>query len=93
VARAVSHRHPPRVLGAARPLVGKGTGPLDPRHAQRVIPLSAIFEGDLKRATLAGSTLAFVAVFGLWGSTNWARPWCMNYQSSAELNRSPSLRP
>src|SRR6476659_10669520 len=38
-------------------------------HAQRVIPLSAIFEGDLKRATLAGSTLAFVAVFGLWGST------------------------
>ena len=41
-------------------------------HAQRVIPLSAIFEGDLKRATLAGSTLAFVAVFGLWGSTNWA---------------------
>jgi MFS family permease len=41
-------------------------------HAQRVIPLSAIFEGDLKRATLVGSTLAFVAVFGLWGSTNWA---------------------
>ncbi len=41
-------------------------------HAQQVIPLSAIFEGDLKRATLAGSTLAFVAVFGLWGSTNWA---------------------
>lgn len=41
-------------------------------HAQRMIPLSAIFEGDLKRATLAGSTLAFVAVFGLWGSTNWA---------------------
>src|SRR6476646_3713389 len=41
-------------------------------HAQRVIPLSAIFEGDLKQATLAASTLAFVAVFGLWGSTNWA---------------------
>jgi MFS family permease len=41
-------------------------------HAQRVIPLSAIFEGDLKRATLVGSALAFVAVFGLWGSTNWA---------------------
>ena len=41
-------------------------------HAQRVIPLSAIFEADLKRATLVGSTLAFVAVFGLWGSTNWA---------------------
>ena len=41
-------------------------------HTQRVIPLSAIFEGDLKRATLVGSSLAFVAVFGLWGSTNWA---------------------
>ncbi len=33
---------------------------------------SAIFEGDLQRATLIGSALAFVAVFGLWGSTNWA---------------------
>src|SRR5689334_15580191 len=41
-------------------------------HAERVIPLSAIFEGDLKRATVVGSALAFVAVFGLWGSTNWA---------------------
>jgi MFS family permease len=41
-------------------------------HARRVIPLSAIFEGELRRATLVGSALAFVAVFGLWGSTNWA---------------------
>jgi MFS family permease len=41
-------------------------------HAQQVIPLSAIFEGELKRSTLVGSALAFVAVFGLWGSTNWA---------------------
>jgi MFS family permease len=41
-------------------------------HARRVIPLSAIFEGELKRSTLVGSALAFVAVFGLWGSTNWA---------------------
>ena len=41
-------------------------------HAQRVIPLSSIFEGELKRATVVGSALAFVAVFGLWGSTNWA---------------------
>ncbi|WP_455379080.1 MFS transporter, partial [Petrachloros mirabilis] len=30
------------------------------------------FEGDLRRATLTGSALSFVAVFGLWGSTNWA---------------------
>lgn len=41
-------------------------------HAQEPIPLSAIFEGDLRRATLTGSALSFVAVFGLWGSTNWA---------------------
>ena len=39
---------------------------------QKTIPLTAIFQGNLRRATLAGSTLAFVAVFGLWGSTNWA---------------------
>lgn len=41
-------------------------------RVQPPAPLSAIFEGDLRRATLVGSTLAFVAVFGLWGSTNWA---------------------
>jgi MFS family permease len=41
-------------------------------HEQRPLPLSAIFEGNLRRATLVGSALAFVAVFGLWGSTNWA---------------------
>ena len=39
---------------------------------QKTIPLTAIFQGNLRRATLAGSALAFVAVFGLWGSTNWA---------------------
>jgi MFS family permease len=33
--------------------------------------LAELFRGDLLRPTLAGSTLAFVAVFGLWGSTNW----------------------
>ena len=41
-------------------------------HAQQAMPLSAIFEGDLRRSTLVGSALAFVAVFGLWGATNWA---------------------
>jgi MFS family permease len=41
-------------------------------HEQQPVPLTAIFEGDLRRATLVGSALAFVAVFGLWGSTNWA---------------------
>jgi MFS family permease len=30
-----------------------------------------LFRPDLRRNTLAGTTLAFVAVFGLWGGTNW----------------------
>ncbi len=41
-------------------------------HEQQAIPLTAIFHGELRRSTLVGSALAFVAVFGLWGSTNWA---------------------
>ena len=41
-------------------------------HQQPALPLSAIFEGKLRRSTVVGSALAFVAVFGLWGSTNWA---------------------
>jgi MFS family permease len=33
--------------------------------------LRALFSPRLLRATLTGSGLAFVAVFGLWGATNW----------------------
>jgi MFS family permease len=33
--------------------------------------LSELFAPGLRRATLVGSGLAFVAVFGLWGATNW----------------------
>jgi MFS family permease len=33
--------------------------------------LSELFQPKLLRSTLAGSGLAFVAVFGLWGATNW----------------------
>jgi MFS family permease len=32
---------------------------------------SRLFRKDLRRGTVAGTTLAFVAVFGLWGGTNW----------------------
>ncbi|HYM37588.1 MAG TPA: MFS transporter [Nitrospiraceae bacterium] len=35
------------------------------------VKLAELFRGQLLRPTLVGSTLAFVAVFGLWGSTNW----------------------
>jgi MFS family permease len=33
--------------------------------------LQELFRPQLRRSTLAGSGLAFVAVFGLWGATNW----------------------
>ncbi|HET6673692.1 MAG TPA: MFS transporter, partial [Nitrospiraceae bacterium] len=33
--------------------------------------LSQLFQGDLRRSTWAATGLAFVAVFGLWGATNW----------------------
>ena len=34
--------------------------------------MTDIFHPPLRRSTIVGSALAFVAVFGLWGSTNWA---------------------
>ena len=37
----------------------------------RGIGLRTLFSDKHRRQTLAGSTLAFVAVFGLWGATNW----------------------
>jgi MFS family permease len=33
--------------------------------------LAALFEPGTRRSTLVGAGLAFVAVFGLWGATNW----------------------
>ncbi len=33
--------------------------------------LAELFAPELRRSTLVGSGLAFVAVFGLWGATNW----------------------
>ncbi len=35
------------------------------------VKLLELFRGELLRPTLVGSVLAFVAVFGLWGATNW----------------------
>jgi MFS family permease len=39
--------------------------------AARLRRLAELFAPGLRRATLVGSGLAFVAVFGLWGATNW----------------------
>jgi MFS family permease len=41
------------------------------RGGIRPSKLSELFKPQLLRSTLAGSGLAFVAVFGLWGATNW----------------------
>jgi MFS family permease len=40
--------------------------------AARASKLAELFQPGYRRATLVGSGLAFVAVFGLWGATNWA---------------------
>lgn len=37
----------------------------------QAVKLLELFRGELLRPTLVGSVLAFVAVFGLWGATNW----------------------
>ena len=37
----------------------------------RPVKLLELFRGEFLRPTLVGSVLAFVAVFGLWGATNW----------------------
>ncbi len=43
----------------------------EPPHASRRLTLLEIFAPEMRRDTLVGSALAFVAVFGLWGATNW----------------------
>ena len=48
----------------ARAEARQSGGPRPPKLAE-------LFSPGLVRATLAGSGLAFVAVFGLWGATNW----------------------
>jgi MFS family permease len=37
----------------------------------RRLKIAELFQPGLRRSTIVGSLLAFVAVFGLWGSTNW----------------------
>jgi MFS family permease len=56
-------KEPERWVQAHRQELAAGTGSF--------AKLAELFQGDLLRPTLAGSALAFVAVFGLWGSTNW----------------------
>src|SRR5712692_8723295 len=56
-------QEPERWVKARAQELASGTG-------QR-IKIVELFQGSLRRPTLVGSVLAFVAVFGLWGATNW----------------------
>lgn len=56
-------KEPDRWVKARARLAGTGDA-----HAQG---LKELFAPNLIRSTLVGSGLAFVAVFGLWGATNW----------------------
>ena len=56
-------KEPERWVTARKQELASGTG-----HRLKIVEL---FQGSLRRPTLVGSVLAFVAVFGLWGATNW----------------------
>lgn len=43
----------------------------EPDTGRGLSKLGQLFEGSLGRSTWTGAGLAFVAVFGLWGATNW----------------------
>lgn len=40
-------------------------------HGSQRLTITALFSPEARRDTLVGTSLAFVAVFGLWGATNW----------------------
>lgn len=44
---------------------------VEARATRRRLTLSELFAPAMRRDTIVGSALAFVAVFGLWGATNW----------------------
>ena len=62
---------PALVALAVRALVREPERWVHARHAGGTPALRELFTPGLRRATWVGSGLAFVAVFGLWGATNW----------------------
>ncbi len=56
---------------AERQLVLQKSRRSEKEQALLDISIGRLFQPDLRRKTLVGATLAFVAVFGLWGATNW----------------------
>jgi MFS family permease len=58
-------------------------------EARLSLGLTRLFQPDLRRRTIVGATLAFVAVFGLWGGTNWT-PTLIR-QLLADQNLDPAI--
>jgi MFS family permease len=58
----------------------------------RRIPLAQLFEPELRRDTFVGTTLAFVAVFGLWGATNWTPSLLHEFLGSQALGAAETAR-
>ncbi|MBI4167070.1 MAG: MFS transporter [Acidobacteria bacterium] len=54
-------------------------------RAQRSSKLAVLFESGMRRDTLVGTALAFVAVVGLWGATNWTPTLIRELLESREL--------
>lgn len=60
--------------------------------AQRSSKLSVLFKPGTRRDTLVGTALAFVAVFGLWGATNWTPTMIRELLESRDLTTAETAR-
>lgn len=61
-------------------------------HSEGKIPLAKLFKPDMRRDTLVGTALAFVAVFGLWGATNWTPSLIHEFLGSGPLGTAETAR-
>jgi len=66
-------------IGRTAPHSKEGRTPL-------ALGLKQLFHRDLRRNTIVGATLAFVAVFGLWGATNWTPTLVRELLASDQLD-------
>jgi MFS family permease len=60
--------------------------------AARRLTLAELFTPDIRRDTLVGTGLAFVAVFGLWGATNWTPTLIRELLAPRGLDEASTIR-
>jgi MFS family permease len=60
--------------------------------ASRRLTLTELFTPGIRRDTLAGTGLAFVAVFGLWGATNWTPTLIRELLAPRGLDEASTIR-